>query len=87
MLDHFALTYNVSATGYDYMVTAENLSLMNFTAKLDPQWGHMITSINNIPQTSKYYWGLSVNKQESQVGIDSVKLNVGDDLEWTYTAI
>jgi len=86
LLLKFNVDFNASTNGYDYMVEAQAQGKFNFTAK-QYSFGHMITSIQGIEQTSEYYWFLYVNNHDSSVGIDDVKPKVDDDIEWIYSSV
>lgn len=48
-------------------------------------FGIYINSIDGVPTTSKAYWSLSLNGKAASVGADSVVLNDGDVVGWTFT--
>ena len=76
-------------TGFQAMLLACATAPVNITFqyKVYACCGVFVSEINGISGNNQDYWAFSINGKTPPVGVDTVKLNPGDQLGWAYVPV
>lgn len=64
-----------------------NPTAFNYTSKFYVPYGDFVRSINGISPEQHQFWKLCVNDQTAMCGIDTYRLNEGDEIVWKLSNI
>lgn len=81
LLEPMSVSFIHEPTAFDLLKTAYGVENIEYTTS---EYGVMVTGLGGVPQEDPYYWMLYVNDELASVGIDSYKLQNGDQISLRY---